>query len=156
MSSSKRIPQSAAERRSTEAAVRLLISRLATSRERLIGAARRWVLKRLPTAHELVYEYRDWFVISYSPSEHGYEGVLSVRGNADGVKLFLNRGKELSDPEKLLKGSGKQTRWIPLDRVSTLARSEVISLIEDALALNQVPFATSGRGSVNLRSSSAS
>ena len=102
---------------------------------------RRWLRKRLPTAHEVVYEYRDYFVISYSPNEHGYEGVLAIRASADGVRLYFNRGKELPDPAKLLQGSGKQTRWINLEGASTIARPEVARLIDEAIARNRVPFA---------------
>ena len=116
---------------------------------------RRWVRKRLPTAHEVVYEYRDCFVISYSPSERGYEGVLAIRGSADGVRLYFNRGKGLPDPEKLLHGSGGQTRWIHVEGASTLARPAVASLIDEAIARNRVPFARAGRGSVVIRSTSA-
>src|SRR5436305_6421663 len=115
---------------------------------------RRWLRKRLPTAHELVYEYRNWFVISYSPNERGYEGVLAIRASADGVKLYFNRGKELPDPAKLLQGSS-QTRWIHLEGASTLARPEVASLVDEAIARNRVPFAGTGRGSVVIRSTSA-
>ena len=95
------------------------------------------------------------FVISYSPSEHGYEGVLAIRADADGVKLYFNRGKELPDPEKLLQGSGKQTRWIHLEGASTLARPAVARLIDEAIARNRVPFASAGRGPVVIRSTSA-
>ena len=63
--------QSAAARRSEEAQLRMLIAKFAPAHLRLIGAMRRWLRKRLPTAHEVVYEYRDCFVISYSPSERG-------------------------------------------------------------------------------------
>ena len=117
MSKSRPSAQSAAERRSAEAEVRTLIAKFAPEHLRLIGAARRWLQRRLPTAHELVYEYRDWFVISYSPNDHGYEGVLAIRASAGGVKLYFNNGKELPDPEKLLQGSGKQTRWMHLEPV---------------------------------------
>ena len=147
--------QSAAARRSAEAQLRTLIAKFAPAHLRLIGAMRRWLRKRLPTAHEVVYEYRDCFVISYSPNERGYEGVLAIRASADGVKLYFNRGKELPDPEKLLQGSGKQTRWIHLEGASTLARPAVASLIDEAIARNRVPFATAGRGSVVIRSASA-
>ena len=116
---------------------------------------RRWLRKRLPTAHELVYEYHDFFVISYSPNERGYEGVLAIRANANGVRLYFNRGKELQDPAKLLQGSGNQTRWINVEGASTLARPEVARLIDEAIAHNQVPFARAGRGSVIIRSTSA-
>src|SRR5262245_33771937 len=107
MSTSQPSTQSAVARRSAEAQVRGLIVRFAPAHERLVGTMRRSLRKRLPTAHEVVYEYRNWFVISYSPNEHGYEGVLSIRGDASGVDLYFNRGKELPDPEKLLRGSGK-------------------------------------------------
>ena len=99
--------QSAAARRSAEAELRALIAKFAPAHLRLIGAMRRSLRKRLPTAHEVVYEYRNLgaVVISFSPNERGYEGVLAIRASADGVKLYFNRGKELPDPEKLLQGS---------------------------------------------------
>jgi hypothetical protein len=149
--------QSAVARRSAEAQLRALIAKFAPTHLRLIGAMRRWLRKRLPTAHEVVYEYQNLgaVVISFSPNEHGYEGVLGVRADANGVKLYFNRGKELPDPEKLLQGSGKQTRSIDVEGASTLARPEVASLIDEAIARNRVPFARAGRGSVVIRSASA-
>ena len=147
--------QSAVARRSAEAQLSTLIARFAPAHLRLIGAMRRCLRKRLPTAHEVVYEYRDWFVISYSPTEHGYEGVLAIHGSADGVKLFFNRCKELPDPAKLLQGSGNQMRSINVEGASTLARPEVARLIDEAIARNRVPFASDGRGSVVIRSTSA-
>src|SRR5438552_18648380 len=146
--------QSAVARRSAEAQLRTLIATFAPAHLRLIGAVRRSLRKRLPTAHEVVYEYRDWFVISYSPNERGYEGVLAIRGSADGVKLYFNQGKDLPDPTKLLQGSS-QTRWIHVEGASTLARPEVACLIDEAIARNRVPFARAGRGSVVIRSTSA-
>jgi Domain of unknown function (DU1801) len=147
--------QSAVARRSAEAKLRTLIAKFAPAHLRLIGAMRRWLRKLLPTAHEVVYEYRDFFVISYSPNERGYEGVLAIRASANGVMLYFNRGKELPDPEKLLQGSGQQTRSINVEGASTLARPAVASLIDEAIARNRVPFASAGRGSVVIRSASA-
>ena len=95
------------------------------------------------------------FVISYSPNERGYEGVFAIRASADGVRLYFNRGKGLPDPEKLLRGSGNQTRWIHLEGASTLARPAVARLIDEAIARNRVPFARTGRGPVVIRSESA-
>jgi hypothetical protein len=147
--------QSAAARRSAEAELRTLIDKFAPAHLRLVGAMRRWLQKRLPTAHEIVYEYRDNFVISYSPNERGYEGVLGIQASADGVKLFFNHAKELPDPAKLLQGSGSQCRSIDLGGASTLARPEVARLIDEAIARNPVPFADTGRGPVVIRSTSA-
>src|SRR6476659_3254800 len=123
--------QSAAERRSAEAELRGLVDKFASANGRLIAAVRRSLQKRLPTAHEVVYEYRDCFVISFSPNEHGYEGVLAIRGSADGVRLYFNQGKGLPDSEKLLQGSAN-ARWILVEGASTLARPAVANLIDEA------------------------
>ena len=145
--------QSAVARRSAEAQLRTLIAKFAPAHQRLIGAMQRWLRKRLPTAHELVYEYHDFFVISFSPNERGYEGVFAIRASANGARLYINRGKGLPDPEKLLQGSS-QTRWIHLEGASTLARPAVARLIDEAIARNRVPFARTGRGPVVIRSES--
>lgn len=146
--------QSASERRAAEAEALSLIKKFAPEQEKLVAAMRKSIRKRLPTAHELVYEYRSWFVISYSPSEAGYEGVLAIRGDADGVKLYFSQGKDLPDPEKLLKGSAN-VRFIEVEGASTLARPAVVRLIEEAIARNRVPFAGAGRGLVVIRSTAA-
>jgi hypothetical protein len=154
MSTSQPSTQSAAERRSAEAELRTLIARFAPAHQRLVAATRRALRKRLPTAHEVVYEYRDNFVISYSPSGRGYEGVLGIRGSADGVRLYFNGGKGLPDPGKLLRGSAN-ARWIHLEGASTLVRPAVARLIDESLARNRVPFARTGRGPVVVRPTSA-
>lgn len=148
--------QTAAERRAAEAQLRALIANYAPAHLRLIGTTRRRLQKRLPTAHEVVYEYHNLgaVVISYSPNERGYEGVLAIRATADGVKLYFNQGNDLPDPQKVLQGSS-QTRWINLEGAATLARPEVARLIDEAIARNRVPFAPVGRGSVVIRPTSA-
>ena len=155
MSTSQLSTQSAVARRSAEAELRTLIAEFAPEYRRLVAATRRWLRKRLPTAHELVYEYRGFFVISYSPNERGYEGVLAVRADANGVRLYFNSGKGLPDPAKLLQGSGTKTRWIGLEGASTLVRPAVARLIDEAIARSRVPFARAGRGPVVVRLTSA-
>jgi hypothetical protein len=148
--------QSAVERRSAEAQLRALIDQFAPVHLPLIRSMRRSLRKRLPTAHEVVYEYRNLgaVVISFSPNERGYEGVLAIRASADGVKLYFNQGKELPDPEKLLQGS-TQARWINVEGASTLARPSIARLIDEAIARNPVLFSPAGRGSVVIRTASS-
>jgi Domain of unknown function (DU1801) len=146
--------RSVAARRSVETQLRSLVAKFAPSHVRLVSAVRRSLRRRLPTAHELVYEYRDFVVISFSPNDHGYEGVFALRASADGVKFYFNRGKELSDPAKLLRGAGNQTRWILLEKASELERPEVVSLLEEALAQNLLQFDLGGSGSIVFRSKS--
>ncbi len=147
--------QSAVDRRSAEAELRGLVARFAPAHHALIGTMRRSLRKRLPTAHEVVYEYSDCLVVSYSPDERGYEGVLAIRANAKRVDLYFNRGKELPDPAKLLRGSGKQTRLIHIEGASTLAQPAVARLIREAIARSRTPFARTGRGPMVIRSTSA-
>ena len=146
---------SAVARRSAEAELRGLIAKFAPAHQALIGTMRRSLRKRLPTAHEVVYEYADSVVISYSPDERGYEGVLAVRVSAKGVDLYFNRGKELPDPDKLLQGSAKLVRFIHMEGASTLKRPAVARLIDEAIARTRVSFAPTGRGPVAIRSTLA-
>ena len=155
MSASQTNAQSAAARRAAETELRSLITKFSPTHQPLVGTLRRWLRKRLPTAHEVVYEYADCFVISFSPNEHGYAGVFALRGSADGVKFYFNQGKGLPDPDNLLQGSGSLVRWIPMEGAATLARPPVARLIDAALAGNRVPFARTGRGPVVVRPTAA-
>ncbi len=155
MSAPKTSTQTVAERRAAEAQVSALIEKIAPAHVSLVGAARRALRKRLPSAFEVAYEYRDWIVLSFSPSEKGYEGVLAIRADADGVRLCFHAGKSLADPEKLLKGSGSLVRWMELESAAALARPAVKRLIDAAIAQNRVPFARTGRGPVLVRPAAA-
>ena len=147
--------QSVVDRRSAESELRALIAKFAPADQALIDTMRRSLRKRLPTAYEVVYEYSDNFVISYAADERGYEGVLAIRASAKGVDLYFGRGKELSDPDKLLKGSAKLVRFIHMDGASTLKRPAIARLIDAAIAGTRTPFARTGRGPVVVRSTTA-
>lgn len=155
MSKTKQTAQSPTERRNTEAELRAIVAQLAPEHQRLVAGIRRVLRKLMPTAFEIVYEYRDSVVCSFSPSERGYEGVLAVHASAEGVKLCFNRGRELSDPDKLLGGSGKLVRSMDVTSTTVLARAPVAKLIQESLALNPVPFSKSGKGDLVIRETTA-
>ena len=76
-----------------------------------LGKALRAKLRaRLPGLHEIVYVYegQNALVISYSPTEHGYEGLCSIALYPDKAKLYFTKGAQLSksDPNRLLQGRG--------------------------------------------------
>lgn len=125
--------QTPAQRRAVEAQLKELIARFAPDLARQTALIRGRLRTLLPNAFELVYEYRDAAVISYSPTDHGHEGLLALRLSADGLQLYFNQGKSLPDPEGILQGKGKQTRWIPLPTASALGQPAVKALIEHAL-----------------------
>ncbi len=133
-----------------------MLATLAPDHVRLVASVRKALRTRLPSAHEVAYAYSDAVVISLSPTGRGFEGVFAIRASADGVKLYLNRGKGVPDPEKLLKGSGAQARWFAVPAASALKRPAVAALLDEAIARNTVPFAQGGDGSVSIRPTGAS
>lgn len=121
----------------------------------LIRAVRNALRKRFPSAHELVYDNYNFFVIGYSPTERPSDSIVSMAAAANGVGLCFIHGAGLPDPKKVLLGSGKQTRFVRLDSVEILKRPELEALLTAAAAQARVPFAPSGRGKLVIRSVSA-
>ena len=105
-----------------------------------LGKALRAKLRaRLPGLFEIVYVYESQsaLVISYSPTERGYEGVCSISVYPRLVKLGFGKGAQLSksDPNKLLQGQGKMARYVELDSIAEFDRAEIERLIADAVKL---------------------
>lgn len=147
-------PQPAAERRAAEAHLSGLITAYAPSHERLVAAIRRRLRKNLPTACEVVYDYTKFFVVSFSPNEHGYEGIFAIRGCEGDIRLYFQQAKGMKDPAKLLHGKAN-TRWIAVEGAATLEQPEVVALIDQAITKNRIPFAAEGRGAVVVRTKTA-
>jgi hypothetical protein len=129
-----------------EAQLRSLIGKFDAKDQRFIRSVRSALRKRLPTANELLYDYRTFFVIGYSPSEHGIESVVSIAARPDGVRLYFMNGPQLPDPKKLLMGTGKQARFIHVEAASRLKHPDVEALIAAAIARAAVPLAGKGSG----------
>jgi len=118
----------------------------------LIRAVRKALRKRLPTANELVWDNYNFFVIGYSATGRPSDSIVSIAAAANGVGLAFYRGASLPDPHKILLGSGSQNRFIRLESADTLSRPEVDALITAAIAQAKTPLATSGRGTLTIRS----
>ena len=111
--------------------------------------------KRLPAATELLYDYKTSFVSGYSPTEHPRDGIAAIAARPDGVRLYLMPGPQLPDPKKLLKGEGKQARFIQVEAASRLAHPDVKALITAAIDHAAVPMAAQGRGKLVSRTGGA-
>ena len=129
-----------------EAQLRSLIKKLDPKNQRLIRSVRSAVRKRLPTANELVYDYGTSLVIAYSPSDRGIEGIVSIAARTDGVRLYLMNGPRLPDPKKLLMGTGKQVRFIPVEAARRLKHPDVEALIAAAIGRASVQLPAKGSG----------
>lgn len=121
----------------------------------LIGAVRRALRKRFPTANEFVYDNYNFFVIGYGATERPSDCIVSMTGSANGVGLCFLQGARLRDPDKVLLGSGSQTRFIRLESAGVLARPEIRALLAAAVAQARAPLPASGRGKLIIRSVSA-
>ena len=94
-----------------------------------IGALARAALaklrKRLPGAVQLVYDNYNALVVGFGPSQRASEAILSIALYTKWINLFFLHGADLPDPEKLLKGGGKQVRSIRLGSASDLDQPAV-------------------------------
>ena len=134
-----------------EAQLKLLIGKFDAQKQRLIRAVRSALRKRFPTANELVYDYGFSLVIAYSPTEQGIEGIVSISARADDVSLYFTNGPKLPDPKKLLMGSAKVVRFIPVGSASRLKHPDVEALIAGAIKLSRVRLPSTGGGKLVIK-----
>jgi hypothetical protein len=142
-------------KRTPEAQLRAYIDKLDSKNQKLFRSVRAAVRKRFPTANELAYDYTHALVIGYSPADRGIDSIVAIRASATGVSLYFSQGPQLPDPKRLLRGSGKQTRFIQVESASQLAQPEVEALIAAAIDQARVPLPSKGKGSLIIKSDRA-
>jgi hypothetical protein len=121
-----------------------------------LGKALRAKLRaRLPGLFEIVYMYENQgaLVISYSPTERGFEGLCGISLSPRGVELFFGQGALLakSDPKKLLQGSGKTVRHVVLNSVADFDRPEFEALMAAALKIAKLRLDPGAKGSMIMK-----
>lgn len=141
--------------RTPEAMLTSFIYRLHPKNQKLIRSVRAAVRKRFPTANELAYDYSSHFVIAYSPTNRGIDSVVSIVARADGVQLYFTQGKQLSDPKRLLLGSGN-ARFVWMEAAKQLAHPDVKALIAAAIDQASIPLPSKGRGGLIIQPTAAS
>jgi hypothetical protein len=138
-----------------EAQLQACIDKFDPKNQKLFRSVRAAVRKRFPTANELAYEYGHALVIGYSPADRGIDSIVAIRASATGVSLYFSQGPLLPDPKRLLRGSGKQTRFIQLEAASQLAHPDVEALISATIDQARVPLPSKGKGSLIIKSDGA-
>src|SRR3954447_7673689 len=129
-----------------EKRLKAFISKFEPKHRSLIRAVRKALRKRFPTAYELAYDNYNFFVIGYSPTERPSDAIVSLAAGASGVGLCFMHGARLDDPNHILLGSGKQTRFLRLESADRLMRREVQALLAAAIAQAATPLRATGRG----------
>ncbi|MGE3804519.1 MAG: hypothetical protein AB7K24_07590 [Gemmataceae bacterium] len=121
---------------------------------RLVRRARARLRRRLPGAVELVYDNYNALAIGYGPNERASEAILSLAVYPNWVHLYFLNGAALSDPQKLLKGSGNQGRYLILESDDDMEDPPIRALITQAIKLAKTPLPV-GRGYTVIKSISA-
>jgi len=135
---------------SVETQLRQFMAKYAPAVARDARFARRWLRRRLPGAVEFIYDNYNWLVIGFGPTERPSDAVFSIVLAPRWVTLCFLEGVLLSDPNGLLRGSGKQVRNLRLEDVRMLNHPDVRDLIDQAVA-NGVRFNPRQRRRVLLR-----
>jgi hypothetical protein len=101
-----------------------------------VQAAIKTVKEAAPNADEIAYQSAPprsksmmWKIVRYSI---GGENVVGVGTFSNHSALFFYRGRELDDPSGLLKGSGKDSRFITLRAPADVEQPAVKRLVRKA------------------------
>ena len=143
------------KKRTPEEQLRAYIDKLDPKNQKLFRAVRAAVRKRLPADNELAYDYGHALVIGYAPADRGIDAIVAIRADAKGVALYFNQGPRLPDPKRLLRGSGKQTRFIQVEAASQLKHPDVEALLAATIDQARIPSPSKGKGSLIIKSAAA-
>ncbi|MDT4966900.1 MAG: hypothetical protein QOJ64_1637 [Acidobacteriota bacterium] len=138
-----------------EGELRAYVDKLDPKNQKLFRSVRAAVRKRFPTANELAYDYSQALVIGYAPADRGIDSIVAIRACATGVSLYFSQGPQLPDPKRLLRGSGKQTRFIQVEAASQLASPDVEALIAATIDQARIKLPSKGKGSLIIKSEGA-
>ena len=87
--------------------------------------------RALPGFYQIVYDYSNSVVVSFSMTERGYEAIVAVAIFPGWVKLYFD--KSIPDPKRLLEGSGGKVRSVALKAASDLDHGDIHLLIKAAI-----------------------
>ena len=92
--------------------------------------ARDYILKWLPGVQETLDESAPVIGYGYGP---GYSAlVCTLIVSKSGLKVGLNGGAHLPDPDGLLEGAGKVHKYIRIEKIADLRRPGLRRLVRDA------------------------
>ncbi len=92
---------------------------------------REFIWKEYPDSNELIYDNYNAVAVGFSPTDKMGDIFVSFAVYGSGVNLGFNRGSEIQDPKKLLKGSGSLYRHIRVNP-DDFPKAYIIKLMADA------------------------
>lgn len=139
---------------SAAAQLRQFIGKFSPGNQKLIRAVRQFMRAQFPGANEIVYDNYNFFVIGFGATERPSDCFLSIAAAANGVGICFTYGAQLPDPEKILQGSGKQTRFLRVPDLAALKLPAVRALLSAAVTQARAPSPKPGRGKLIIGSTS--
>jgi hypothetical protein len=121
----------------------------------IVGLAKRCMAKlrrALRGTNEIVYDYANSVVVSFSISPRGYEALVALAITRGNVRLYFD--KSLPDPCRLLKGTGTKVRSVPITSASDIDREEIGGLVRAAIKHSGVTLPRTGATSMIVKSAS--
>jgi hypothetical protein len=111
-------------------AVRAWLETLPAEKKPLVEALRRLIGGAAPSAHEILYQE----TLRYRLTDSGVGHLFYIAVFEAHVNLGFFFGGSLPDPERLLVGSGKRMRHIPIRSVQACENPAITSLLAHAWA----------------------
>jgi hypothetical protein len=93
---------------------------------------------RYPGAVQMVYDNFYALVVGFGPNERASEAVFSIAMYPKWVNLFFLWGARLPDPYGVLRGSGKQVRFIRPESADELDDPRICELMDEAVRQAEV------------------
>lgn len=100
----------------------------------LYSDLRDFILSLYPNSNELLY-HTHALTSLYTVSEKMSDGFCMIPIYTNHLNLGFNKGVLLSDPENLLKGTGKLIRHIPVKKKEEYRNGAVLALLKEAFTL---------------------
>ncbi|MDB5439590.1 MAG: hypothetical protein JWM33_2017 [Caulobacteraceae bacterium] len=119
------------------------VARFAEATASTARAALAHMRQRLPGVTTLVYDNYNALAIALGPGEKASEIIFSLAVYPRWVSLFFALGVDLTDPHRLLKGTGSRVRHIVLTNLTLLDDPRVDALIQEALSAAVRPIDSS-------------
>src|SRR5262245_1101599 len=91
-----------------------------------------------PVSYEIVYDYTNSVVVSFSMTERGYEAIVALAIHPNKIQLYFD--KSIPDPKGLLEGTGSKVRSVTIKSASDLDKGDVHELIKAAIKHSGVAF----------------
>ena len=96
---------------------------------------RDFVLSAFPNTNELIYDNYNALAIGYSLSDRQKEMFCHIAVYRNYVSLGFDRGVDLEDPEKLLKGTGSRIRHLTVNEFNEFQKTYAKKILKQAYQL---------------------